>query len=149
MNLTAIQYKYINSSHLSNFKGGFKNVMQTNSQDKFNIATINATALLALKAEREMPENGKFANVSLAFEIPNSQNIAHFTIECDNENFKDTRRLSIGTSRKGSDRLTSIQLSKGTKKEILNYLNNKDNIELIKKALFETSSSIDEYFSTH
>ena len=116
--------------------------------DKMQMFLDGSPKLLVKRAEYEVPENGTFRKVEVLFDIPNTQNQAHYFIECDPLNPKDSRTFSIGASRVGSDRMTSIQLAKGTKKEILNFLADKNNAELFKTTLANVSNSTDDYYSS-
>ena len=116
-------------------------------EEKIALFSMNAGGLLAQKAEYDVPENGKFTKSELTFKIPGTQNEAHYFIVHDPIEPKDQRRFSIGVTRDGSDRLTAIQLKKGTKKEILEFLQDKNNADLFKNTLMEASNSTDEYFS--
>lgn len=114
-----------------------------------DIFAVNAAEILSNKAEYDVPENGKFRTSEIIFEIPGTQNQGHYFIEFDVLEPKESRRFSIGASRKGSDRLTSIQLKKGTKKEILSFLRDENNSQQFKDALREVSRSCDDYFSSY
>lgn len=116
-------------------------------EEKISLFSKNAALMLAQKAEYDVPENGQFLKSELTFDIPSTQNEAHYFIACDPIEPKNQRRFFIGTTRTGSDRLTSVQLKKGTKKEILEFLKDEKNAQLFKEALMETSNSTDEYFS--
>lgn len=117
------------------------------NEEKINMFAPNAAKMLAKKAEYEVPENGQFSKCLISFDIPGTQNIAYYLIEHDVLEPKEQRRLSIGALRNGCDRLTSIQLKKGTKKEILDFLNDENNAQLFRDTLVNVSNSTDEYFS--
>ena len=116
--------------------------------DKMQMFLDGSPKLLAKRAEYEVPENGTFKKVEVLFDIPNTQNQAHYFVEYDPLNPKDSRTFSIGVSRVGSDRFTSVQLAKGTKKEILEFITDKNNSELFKAALSDVSNSTDDYYSS-
>lgn len=103
---------------------------------------------LAQRAEREVPENGAFTRIFVAYDIPDSQNEAVIAIEHDEKEPKTQRRLSIGVHNQHSDRLFSNYVLKGTKEEILNFLNNKENQETIKTTISNLSKKADEYYSS-
>lgn len=103
---------------------------------------------LAQRAEREVPENGAFTRIFVAYDIPDSQNEAVIAIEHDEKEPKTQRRLSIGVHNQHSDRLFSNYVLKGTKEEILNFLNNKENQETIKTTISNLSAKTDEYYSS-
>ena len=103
---------------------------------------------LAQRAEREVPENGVFTRIFVAYDIPDTQNEAVIAIEHDEKEPKTQRRLSIGVHNQHSDRLFSNYVLKGTKEEILNFLNNKENQETIKTTISNLSKKTDEYYSS-
>ena len=103
---------------------------------------------LAQRAEREVPENGIFTRLFVAYDIPETNNEAIIAIEHDEKEPKTQRRLSIGVHNQHSDRLFSNYVLKGTKQEIINYLNNKENQEVIKTTVANLSAKVDEYYSS-
>ena len=103
---------------------------------------------LAQRAEREVPENGIFTRLFVAYDIPETNNEAIIAIEHDEKEPKTQRRLSIGVHNQHSDRLFSNYVLKGTKQEIINYLNNKENQETIKTTVSNLSAKVDEYYSS-
>ena len=118
----------------------------TNEEKIYEFAP-NAAKLLAKKAEYEVPENGQFGKCAISFNIPGTQNTAYYLVEHDILEPKDQRRFSIGAVRNGSDRMTSVQLIKGTKKEILEFLQDDKNAQLFRDTLVKVSNSTDEHFS--
>ena len=103
---------------------------------------------LAQRAEREVPENGVFTRIFVAYDIPDTQNEAVIAIEHDEKEPKTQRRLSIGVHNQHSDRLFSNYVLKGTKEEILNFLNNKENQETIKTTISNLSKKTEKYYSS-
>ena len=145
MNLTTIQYRYI--QNINSFKG--RNIYMDARKDKnIGLFATNGAKILAKKAQFEVPENGKFSKVGIIFNIPNTQNLAHYNIEYDELEPTNTRRFSIGATRKGSDRLTSAYLIKGTKQEIIDFLKNEDNYTKFQETLKQVSKETDDYFSS-
>lgn len=115
-------------------------------EEKITMFSRNAAKLLAKKVEYEVPENGQFGKCILSFDIPGTQNVACYKVEHDILEPKDQRCFSICAYRNGNDRLTSQQLIKGTKKEILEFLQDENNFQLFKDTLVDVSDSTDEYF---
>ena len=146
MNITAIQYKY--TQNINSFKGRFRVKMDTRKEKNIGLFAVNGAKILAKKAQFEVPENGKFAKVGIIFNIPNTQNLAHYNIEYDELEPAKIRRFSIGATRKGSDRLTSKHLTKGSKQEIIDFLKNEENNSRIQEALKQVSQETDDYFSS-
>ena len=118
------------------------------NDEKIDMFAGNAAKLLAKKAEMEVPENGKFSRVLISFDVPGTQNVAYYYIEHDELDPKDTRRFTISTARKGSDRLTNANIFKGTKAQMLEYLNDSKNAQLFRDTLRDVSKSTDDYYSS-
>ena len=117
-------------------------------EEKMDILVPKCSDLLTKRAEREVPENGKFHRIFVAFEIPETQNETLFSIEPDAKDFKDIRRMSIAVHRKNSDRIISNYMFKGTKEEVLNYLKDEKNYAEFKQTVNSLSNSVDEYYSS-
>ena len=108
-----------------------------------DIVVPKAYNLLSQRAEKEVPENGKFRRIFVAFDIPETRNEALISIENDAKEPNSIRRLVIGVHRLNSDRVTSNYIFYGTKKEILEYLK-KPEI----KSDYSLSKSVDDYYSS-
>ena len=146
MNITTIQYRY--RQDINSFKGGFRANMDNRKEKNIGLFAVNGAKILAKKAQFEVPENGKFAKVGIIFNIPNTQNLAHYNIEYDELEPTNIRRFSIGATRKGSDRLTNAYLIKGTKQESVDFLKNEENNHKIQETLNQVSQETDDYFSS-
>lgn len=119
-----------------------------NKDEKIHLLIEKGKNILHQRAEREVPENGKFIRVFVAFDIPETQNEALMIVEPDAIDPKINRRFSIGVHRQNSDRLTSNYIFKGSKKEILDYLKNNDNQSELFKIILDLSKSVDDYYSS-
>lgn len=117
-------------------------------ENKATIETLTAEVFeeLSERAEKEVPENGKFTGISVSYLIPDSQNIGKCIIKYDPLNPKDSRRLYAGVNRAGSDRLVSVELLKGSKKDILNYLSKQENQKEVIENIKDLSKEVDEYY---
>ena len=146
MNITTIQYRY--TQNINSFKGGCRANMNSRKEKNIGLFAVNGAKILAKKAQFEVPENGKFSKVGIIFNIPNTQNLAHYNIEYDELEPTNTRRFSIGATRKGSDRLTSVYLAKGSKQDIINFLSDEENCSKIQETLRQVSQETDDYFSS-
>ena len=102
------------------------------SKSDINYFINKSLEVLAQRTENEVPENGMFRPIAVSFKIPDTSNMAKFIVEYDKLNPKDFRRLSVGVVPMGSNEMSSYSLSKGTKKEILENINNLDKDEMIK-----------------
>lgn len=118
------------------------------SESTTDLLITKSREYLAQRAEREVPENGVFTRIFVAYDIPDTQNEAVIAIEHDEKEPKTQRRLSIGVHNQHSDRLFSNYVLKGTKEEILNFLNNKENEETIKTTISNLSAKTDEYYTS-
>ena len=102
------------------------------------------TEHLANRAEREVPENGQFTHIFVAFDVPESENEAILEISHNPLDPKTKRNFSVNVHRKVSDMFVSQNLFTGTKKEMLEYLKNKDIQTNIASSVKELSASVDE-----
>lgn len=137
------------NNYNSSFSGIDKDKIPMLSNDeKTNLLIEKSRDILYQRAEREVPENGKFIRVFVAFDIPETQNEALMIVEPDAIDPKINRRFSIGVHRQNSDRLTSNYIFKGSKKEILDYLKNNDNQSELYKIVTDLSKSVDDYYSS-
>ncbi len=137
------------NNYNSSFSGIDKDKIPMLSDDeKTNLLIEKSRDILYQRAEREVPENGKFRKIFVAFDIPQTQNEALITIEHDAIDPKTNRRLSVGVHRQNSDRITSNYIFKGPKKEVLDYLKNNDNQNELYKIVTDLSKSVDDYYSS-
>lgn len=139
-----------NQYSAASFSGVKKeNPNKMNKDEKMKLLIDKGFKLLHDKAEREVPENGPFASkVFMAFDVPDSQNEALMVIEHDKIDPKTQRRLSVKLHRPNSDRYESHYMFKGTKQEILDYLNKAENQPDFINSVNELSKSVDDYYSS-
>ena len=138
----------VNNNNIS-FNGIVKGQQRVSKNESTtDLLITKSREYLAQRAEREVPENGVFTRIFVAYDIPDTQNEAVIAIEHDEKEPKTQRRLSIGVHNQHSDRLFSNYVLKGTKEEILNFLNNKENQETIKTTISNLSKKTDEYYSS-
>ena len=141
----------INNNHQyqSKYQGLSKGkIAMLSKEEKMQILIPKGTDFLMQRIEKEVPENGKFKKLSVSFDIPDTQNKAQFIVEADGKDFKDQRRVSIGVHHKNSDRVISNYMFKGTKQEVLAYLNNPENFEDFTKTVNELSTAVDDYYAS-
>lgn len=130
----------------NSFKGIRKETGASNVQENksdMNYFVNKTFEVLAQRVEKEVPENGKYRPIAVSFKIPETNNMVKFIVEYDEVNPKDFRRLFIGVQHVNSDKMVSYHLLKGTKKEILEYINNSDNIPKAIEFVGELSKSLD------
>lgn len=137
-------FNYVASFQAIN-KGKFRMQEEKSPMDNLVAKTME---FLSDRTEKEIPENGLFRKIFVAFDVPKTKNEALLLLEMDGEKPRTQRRLSVGVHHQNADRLTSNYLLKGTKKEIIEYLNNKDNKKEIIDAVKKLSDKTDDYYSS-
>ncbi len=136
------------NNYNTNFNGINNNGVDTaEKQDKMEILMRRLCEVLSKRTENEVPENGKFSPISVSFSIPQTNNKAKAIVEYDALAPKNLRRLSIASHHANSDRLISTYILRGTKQEIIDYLNNPQNQKKLIKLAGELSDSVNEYYS--
>lgn len=96
----------------------------------------------------KVPENGKFQPFSFSYVIPGTTNKVKMTVEYDGQDPKTQRRLSVGVHHKDRDRLTSEYILKGTKKEIMSYLQDDKNYDFLRKTINELCDQTEAYYNS-
>ena len=129
-----------NNGQISNNKGQ----KLLSGDERLNIIVEDVQKILAERSEREVPENGKFLRVGMFFPIPDTSNEAVLSIVHDELEPKDKRRFEVGVRHKYSDKITSQDIISGTKKEIIEYLKNSNNKDVLKKTVLELSKYVDD-----
>lgn len=104
--------------------------------------------VLIKKAEKEVPENGRFAPVVVTYKLPDSNNKVRVKIEHDEKEYQTQRRLSVGVHHENSDRLSSEYLKKGTKQEIITYLSEENTTKEMADAMIKLSKKTDDYYNS-
>lgn len=135
------------------FNTSFKSINKDKPNMQENKLLTDALVLktrefLADRTEKEIPENGLFRKIFVAFDVPDTNNEALLLIEMDGEEPRTQRRLSIGVHHRNADRLTSNYVLKGTKKEIIEYLKDFSNQQFIIDTVKDLSDKTDEYYSS-
>lgn len=132
----------------SSFSGIKKDKTSMTKDEKTMFLLEKGMGVLHDRAEREVPENGKFTRLFIAFKVPETQNEAIVAIEHDALNPKDSRRVSVGVHRECSPRLESKYIFKGTKKEVLDFVKNEETIDKLFSSVNDLSNSVDDYYSS-
>lgn len=99
-------------------------------------------------AEQRVPENGIFSRVFVAFDIPNSKTNEGFLDIVYHPKDKNQRVLSTNVHHKNSDRIFSNIIMQGTKKEVMEYIQNAKNHPSLIASELELSSKVDDYYSS-
>ncbi len=134
----------------------FSNIQNNNGKPKLldkearmNILIPKSQEAFAQIVSAQVPENGSFRNVFVTLGLPESQNEAILSVEQSSKAPKTLRNLLLGVKHQDRDRLFSVYLKQNcSKDEILKYLNDKSNNDLIKKTIQELSDKTDDYYST-
>lgn len=135
----------VNNNQFINFKGIQKKSMSNNNEE-ISGYTERAVKKMKERAEREVPEYGNFKSVVHLFDIPNTLNEAVFTIKYNITPEKNRRILTVGARRNGFDRENCYIAKEGTKKEILEFLDEAKTDEIVKN-LSKCSNLVDKYYS--
>lgn len=124
------------------------NLEMLSKDEKMQILIPKCSDVLVQRAEKEVPENGKFRKIFVAFDIPETTNEALITIEADAKDYKNQRRVSIGVHHQNSDRVISNYMFKGTKQEIIEYLKDNNNFPEFTQIVNELSTAVDDYYAS-
>lgn len=141
------------NNNFNNYKASFSGIEKKENKmfDKnkaMNILMTSCKEGLYNAAERKVPQNGIFSKISVAFEIPKSNNEGLLYITHSAEDPKTQRVLSVGVHHKNSDRMISNILLKGTKEEILANLSSKENTQELVNIVNHLSDKTDEYYAS-
>lgn len=136
----------INASTTQIFKGETRPMLT--KDEKMQKLISKGVEFLCNIAEREVPQNGKFARVYITLDIPDTNNQAIVHIAHDENQPDKQRRAVVSVHHKNADRLISQELFKGTKSEILDFLNNPLNNQEIIDEINTLSDATDEFYSS-
>lgn len=122
-----------------------KETALNNTSDNDIKALINKCVdVIKDSAERMVPENNKFRKFFVAFDVPDTRHEAIISISHDELDPKDKRRLAVEVHHANSDKFYSQYLFKGTKKEIIDFIADKNNQKEIYDSVKELSKSVDD-----
>ena len=137
-------FKSFFHSHINNSVSSKGNTVNPDIDEALTSLTSTSLELLHKRSEREVPENGQFRVVGAMFHVPASDNQALISVGYDETDPKTQRLFRVGVRHQNSDKITSRILKNGTKKEILDYLKNPENLEEVKKNVLELSEFVDK-----
>ncbi|MBR6162417.1 hypothetical protein IKQ26_00800 [bacterium] len=146
MNGLNIHFRPFLNGHVDNTQQSKGKTVSPEFDEAMDAMIGKCQEILYSRSEREVPENGQFSNVGAKFRIPDTSNEALLTVTYDETNPKTQRLFKVGVHHKNSDQITSEILKNGTKQEILDYLKNPENADIIKKSVIGLSEYVDKHY---
>lgn len=113
------------------FNFGNKITPQKTKNNEADLSDVekNTVKKLLKRAEREVCEWGNFSDVIEEFKNPNDgQDYKIFISPSPNKEKPDVRILQLAAQLPHTDRMFSVDIKRGTKKDILNYLSESKNL---------------------
>ncbi len=112
-----------------NFGNKLNPLKAQNKEAKLSDVEKNTVKKLLKRAEREVCEWGNFSDVIEEFKNPNDgQDYKIFISPSPNKEKPDVRILQLAAQLPHTDRMFSVDIKRGTKKDILNYLSESKNL---------------------
>lgn len=105
--------------------------MQGNTKNNFDDTQRAAVEKLYSRAQREVCEWGNFNEVIEEFDSPNGQNYTLYIKPSPNKETPKTRILEMGIQIPNTSRMFSVEVTRGKKEEILNFLSDENNLKEI------------------
>ncbi len=105
--------------------------MQGNTKSNFDDTQRTAVEKLYSRAQREVCEWGNFSEVVEEFSSPNGQNYTLYIKPSPNKETPKVRILEMGIQIPNTSRMFSVEVARGKKEEILNFLSDENNLKEI------------------
>lgn len=105
--------------------------MQGNTKSNFDNTQRTAVEKLYSRAQREVCEWGNFSEVVEEFSSPNGQNYTLYIKPSPNKETPKVRILEMGIQIPNTSRMFSVEVARGKKEEILNFLSDENNLKEI------------------
>lgn len=105
--------------------------MQGNTKSNFDNTQKTAVEKLYSRAQREVCEWGNFSEVVEEFSSPNGQNYTLYIKPSPNKETPKVRILEMGIQIPNTSRMFSVEVARGKKEEILNFLSDENNLKEI------------------
>lgn len=121
----------INNLKNSLLKISEKEVQKVEPKNEMLVLVDKCAKVLNEMAERQVPENNKFRKVFVAFDLPSTRNEALISISHDEIEPIKLRQVAVQVHNINSDKFYSQFIFKGTKKECMDYIENKENHNII------------------
>lgn len=105
--------------------------MQGNTKSNFDDTQRTAVEKLYSRAQREVCEWGNFSEVVEEFSSPSGQNYTLYIKPSPNKETPKVRILEMGIQIPNTSRMFSVEVTRGKKEEILNFLSDENNLKEI------------------
>lgn len=105
--------------------------MQGNTKSNFDDTQRTAVEKLYSRAQREVCEWGNFSEVVEEFSSPSGQNYTLYIKPSPNKETPKVRILEMGIQIPNTSRMFSVEVARGKKEEILNFLSDENNLKEI------------------
>ena len=113
------------------------------NQEKQTIVMRRVAEELVKGLRTQVPEKGIFKSYGFRFDVYGTKNAGMMQVEYKSG---DQRMLHLGVLRKGTDRLYSHFLPRGTNQDLIAYLENPDNLSEWLESIQHLSDQADDYW---
>lgn len=119
--------------------------MQDSKTYKERISSLmeKVVSVVLDRIDSKVPERGKFTPVSVAFDIPLTNNEGRIIIEPSVQKIEEERRVRIGVCANDSDRMHSYYIFRGTKEKVKEYLTEDEAIQSLVQYCLQLSDAVD------
>ena len=101
--------------------------------------------LMIKRIIEEVPESGKFGNITVSYNIPDTQNRGLLMVE-PSLTVDDFRRLSVCVVRNETDRVYQNYVIHGSNSDLIEYLSDEKGVDKLKDIYIRLSQSADEFW---
>ena len=113
-------------------------------EEQYRFLVGRVAEVMAERIRDEVPQSGKFGELSVSFGIPGTNNKGRMIVEPSLTASPEHRRLRVAVNRVGSDRLISNYLVHDTNENILKYLEKEDIVDELIPYFKRLSDRVDE-----
>ena len=154
MNLVEKFFDFINGNNAQTNTTANENEKSNNTKknegikdiEKFRFLVGRVNELMSEHIAEKVPQRGSFSPFSIFFNIPCTQNEGRLVLEHSLTGEDNLRRLRVAAYRKDTDRVYSNYILNCTNSEIIQYLSDADNVDVLVKHYSSLSDSVDEYW---
>lgn len=118
--------------------------MKLTREEQLNKLFRTVADLLVKNAKEGVPESGSFQKLTVGGKIKGADYESILGIE-QSYQAKNERRVTLGMHRTGDDRLVSNDLFKGTKEEVLAWLESPEGLEQIIEAFKHLEARVKDF----